>query len=85
MLIAKQGENQAARLEKLKNSREKRKALETVQERNLRFQQIKEVTKRLISNETSQDRSIIRDTFHETCIISRRDFQQHILSSLLIF
>jgi hypothetical protein len=30
----------------------------------------------LISNETSQDRSI-RDTFHETCIISRRDFQQH--------
>jgi hypothetical protein len=41
------------RLEKLKKSREKRKALETVQERNLRLQQMKEATERLNSNGTS--------------------------------
>jgi hypothetical protein len=38
-------------------TREK-KALETVQEPDLRLQQMKEATKRLISNETSKDRSI---------------------------
>jgi hypothetical protein len=45
----------------MKNSRsqrEKRKALETFQKRDLRLQQMKEATKGLISNETSQDRSI---------------------------
>jgi hypothetical protein len=61
MLIAKKWPtklDRAARLEKLKKSREKRKALETDQERDLRLQQMKEATKRSISNETSQDRSI---------------------------
>jgi hypothetical protein len=51
-------EDRAAQLEKLKKSREKRKALETFQERNLRLQQMKENTKRLISIKTSQDKSI---------------------------
>jgi hypothetical protein len=41
MLIAKKGkQNRAARLEKLKKSREKRKALKTAQKRNLRLQQM---------------------------------------------
>jgi hypothetical protein len=38
--------------------REKRKTLETAQERGLRLHQMKEATKCLISNETSQKRSI---------------------------
>jgi hypothetical protein len=50
-------EDRAVRLEKLKKSREKRKALKSVQEHDLGLQQMKEATKRLISNETSQDRS----------------------------
>jgi hypothetical protein len=65
MLIAKKGkqnfrDDRVVRLEKLKKSRGQRKALKTVQERDLRLKQIKEATKWLISNETSQYRSIDR-------------------------
>jgi hypothetical protein len=45
-------------LEKLEKSRVKLKDFKTVQKRDLRLQQMKEATKRLISNVTSQDTSI---------------------------
>jgi hypothetical protein len=65
MFIAKTEflEDLAAQIEKLKKLREKRKALETVQKRDLILQQIKKATKRLISNETSQEISLRLNDF----------------------